>query len=88
MKRLIQSYISRCKLKQFCVANRGKATKGKFLSLGEIYYKKLEFNLRAVFFSENFLYFLFFFKSHLETSHFSYRGSVNDKPHLHSLDAQ
>ena len=31
---------------------------------------------------------IFVFLSHLEASDFSYRGSVNEKPHFKSNDAQ
>ena len=34
------------------------------------------------------LFYFFAFLSHLETSHFSYRGSVNEKPPLQSNEAQ
>ena len=47
--------------------------------IGNFSIKKIELYLRAVF--------IFFFASHLETSQLSYQGSVNDKPHLQSIEA-
>ena len=42
--------------------------------------------IRTFFLRKNCIFFVF--SSHLETSHFSYRGSVNGKPHLQSNESQ
>ena len=66
-------------MNQFRVPNSLKAIKKKSSSLIKSFnIKKIEIYLRALFY-ETFLLFLLF---HLETSHLSYRGSVNGKPPL------
>ena len=67
-------------MKRFFLSSRLKAIKkansdliGKFTIK-----KKFESNLRAVFLRK---FFGFSFHSHLETSHFSYLGSVNEILH-------
>ena len=73
---------------QFCVPNRLKATKNTSSGLiGKFTIKKFEFYLTALFLLKFFSLFLLFL-SHLETSHFLYRGSINDKPHLILNEAQ
>ena len=70
-------------MNKFCVPNRQRAIKKNSSALiGKFTIKKFEFYLRAVFLRK--LYVFCFFFSHLETNHFSYRGSVNDKSHLQS----
>ena len=54
--------------------------------IGSFNIKKIEIYWRVFYFYKTFL--LFCFISHLETSHFSYRGSVIDKPSLQSNEAQ
>ena len=73
-------------MNQLCVPNRLKAIKKTSSGvIGKFTIKNIEFCLRALFYGK----FLFFcFLSHLETSHFSYRGSINDKSHLQSNEAQ
>ena len=74
-------------MNQLCVPNRLKAIKKTSSGLiGKFTLKKIEFCMRAHFL-EN-ISVLFCFLSHLETSHFSYRGSVNDRPHVQSNEAQ
>ena len=83
----MQNNISSQKMIQFCVPNRQKAIKKTSSGLiGKFTIKKIEFYLRVVFLV-NFIFFCFYL-SHLETNHFSYRGSVNDKSHLQSNEAQ
>ena len=72
-------------MSQFGVLNRLKATKKTSSGLiGSFNIKKNEVYRRALSFYKTF----FAFISHLETSHFSYRGSVNDKLCLQSNEAQ
>ena len=71
---------------QFCVPNRLKAIKKTSSGLRELHYQKnFEFYLRAFFIK---LFSVFAFLSHLETSHFLHRDSINDKPPLQSIEAQ
>ena len=74
---------------RFCVPNRLKAIKKTSSGLIRKFTikKKFECYLRALFFKKNFCFF-FAFLSHLETSHFLYRGSIEDKPPLQLNEAQ
>ena len=75
-------------MNQFRVLNRLKAIKKTSSGLiGSFNIKKNRNFLRAVFFYKTFLLF-FLFLSYLETSHFSYRGSISEKPPLQSNEAQ
>ena len=74
-------------MNQFYVPNRLKAIKKTSSGLiGSFIIKKIRNFLRAVFFIK--LFYFFAFLSHLETSHFSYRGSISEKPPLQSKEAQ
>ena len=73
-------------MNQLRVSNRLKAIKRLLLVLGSFNIKKIEIYLRALFY-KTFLLFICFL-SHLETGHFSYRGSVNDKPPLQLNEIQ
>ena len=75
-------------MSHFCVSDRLKAIKKTSSGLiGSLNInKKVEICLRALFFIK-FSAFFFAFLSQLETSHFSYQDSVNDKPPLQSKEA-
>ena len=76
IKMVFQTQIFCQKMNRFCDPNRLKATKKtSSCRIGSFNMKKkFEIYLRALFYK----IFFFAFLGHLETSHFSYRGSVND----------
>ena len=75
-------------MNQFRVLNRLKAIKKTSSGLiGSFNIKKKSKFFESCFFYKTFLLF-FPFLSHLETSHFSYRGSISEKPPLQSNEAQ
>ena len=72
---------------QFCVPNRLKSIKKTSSGLiGKFNIKKIRTLFESPFFNKTFLFFAFL--GHLETSHFLYRRSINDKPPLQSNEAQ
>ena len=73
---------------QFCVPSILKVIKKPSSELiGKFTIKKKKSNsISELFFNKTFLFLLFL--SHLETSHFLYRSSINDKPPLQSTEAQ
>ena len=72
---------------QFGVPNGRKAIKNNSSGFtGKFIIKKFKFYLRAVFFLKKKI--CIFFSSRQENNHLSYQDSVNDKPHLHSIDAK
>ena len=74
-------------MNQLRVPNTLKAIKKTSSGLiGKFSIKKIRVLFESFFF-KNFSVF-FWFLSHVETSHFSYRGSVNDEHHLQSNEAQ
>ena len=80
IKIVFQIFISWHKMNKLRVPNSLKAIKKT--SSGLIY--KFTIKKNWILFESSFFYKtfqIFSFLSHLETSHFSYRGSVNDKPH-------
>ena len=73
-------------MNQFRVPNRLKAIKKTSSGLiGSFNIKKIRNLFESSFFIK--LFYFFAFLSHLETSHFSYRGCVNDKPPLQPNEA-
>ena len=75
-------------MKQFRVPNRLKAIKKTSSGLiGSFKIKKIRNLFESSIHYKTFLL-SFAFLSHLETSHFSYLGSVNDKPPIQSNEAQ
>ena len=75
-------------MNQFCVFNRPKAIKKtSCVLIGKFTMKKIRILIESSFFRSRFEIFLIFL-SHLEASHFPYRGSVNNKPHLKSNEAK
>ena len=76
-------------MNQFCVPNRIKVIKKTSSGLIESFnIKKIRNLFKSSFFIQHFYFFFFAFLSHLETIHFSYQGSPNDKPPLRSNEAQ
>ena len=87
LKTVFQNYTSCHKMHQFCVPYRLKAIKKTNSDLiGKFTIKKNSKSIWELFFTKFFNSFCFL--SHLETSHFSYKSSVDDKPHLQSNEAQ
>ena len=73
---------------QFCVPNRLKSIKKTISGLiGKFTIKKIRTLFESPFLIKLFSFF-FAFLSHLETSHFLYQSSINDKPPLQSNEAQ
>ena len=74
-------------MNQFRVSNRLKAIKKTSSDLiGSFKIKRNQKLFESSFFMK--LFYFFAFLSHLETSHFAYGGSVNDRPPLQSNEAQ
>ena len=75
-------------MNEFCLPNRQRALKKTSSGLiGRFNIKKkFEFFLKALFYKTFLLFFAFL--GHLETSHFSYRGFLYDKPPLQSIEAR
>ena len=71
-------------MKQFCFSNRRKAfKKASFCLVGKLPITKIRFLFESGYFENRLI-----FSTHLETGHFSNQGSVDNKFHLQSNDAQ
>ena len=72
-------------MNQFCIPNRRKALKkASSCLIGKFTIKKSKSISEP--FLENYTFFCFL--NHLESSHFSYQRSVDDKPQMQSNNAQ